>query len=119
MFTQEEIIKLEKFGKKYGAKLGYWFTFQFSQIKNREKYSIYLLCHIWDMIFQGKIPPNDLKKVSLIILKYLREEDVLYYCDSIRYSRTTLKDIICLCHPKPVDKEQEILFKKILDGEIL
>lgn len=63
----------------------------------------------------GKPIPNSLKKGVAAALNKFDEYGLAKYN---RKSKVKLSDAIKLCHPKPHDRKQSILFKKVIEGTL-
>lgn len=64
----------------------------------------------------GKPIPNSLKKGLGDVLKTLDEYSLAKYKGNSKDVK--MRDLLCLCRPKPVDKEQEALWKRCLEGTL-
>lgn len=64
----------------------------------------------------GKPIPNSLKKGVNDVLKTFDEYTLAKYKGSGKEMK--MRDLICLCHPNPVDKDQEDLWKRCLEDKL-
>ena len=64
----------------------------------------------------GKPIPNSLKKGIANAFKGFDEYTLAKYKGTGK--SVTMADILNLCHPKPANRDQEILWKKVLEGEL-
>lgn len=64
----------------------------------------------------GKPIPNSLKKGIGEVMQSLDEYSIAKYKGSGK--EVKMRDLLCLCRPKPVSKEQEDLWKRCLEGKL-
>ena len=64
----------------------------------------------------GKPIPNSLKKGIGEALKYLDEYELAKYKGDGKSVK--MRDLLCLCRPKPIGKDQEALWKRCLEGTL-
>lgn len=64
----------------------------------------------------GKPVPNSLKKGIADVLVGFDEYTLAKYKGDGKSVK--MRDLLCLCRPKPVSKEQEALFKRCLEGKL-
>ena len=64
----------------------------------------------------GKPIPNSLKKGISEVMQTLDEYSLAKYKGSGK--EVKMRDLLCLCRPKPVSKEQEALWKRCLEGTL-
>lgn len=64
----------------------------------------------------GKPIPNSLKKGIGDVLKTLDEYSLAKYKGTSKDVK--MRDLLCLCRPKPQDKEQEALWKRVLEDTL-
>lgn len=64
----------------------------------------------------GKPIPNSLKKGIGEVMQTLDEYSLAKYKGSGK--EVKMRDLLCLCRPKPVSKEQEALWKRCLEGTL-
>lgn len=67
-------------------------------------------------LFQGEPFPASLKKGVKDVMQGFDEYTLAKYKGAGK--SVTMKDLICLCHPKPINSEQEAMFKRCLEGTL-